>query len=102
MEAGMKCTRVVVVAVVAAVTLGACSSDKNSATTSSTKGKGRGVTGSLTVITNAGLENVVTRLVKAYTRNNPGAKVKIDTKATRTIKTSVKNHRSEIVVSSEP
>ena len=74
----MNCKRVVVVAVVAALALGACSSDKK---TGSSTTAGAAAAGSLTVYTSGVYQDIIDRLVKAYTATHKTAKITVDTKA---------------------
>jgi ABC-type molybdate transport system substrate-binding protein len=78
----MKCKRVVVVAAVAALALGACSSAKKTGS-STTDGKGSG-TGTFTVYTSGVYKDIIDRLAKAYTKTHKA--VKIDVKTTITPK----------------
>lgn len=99
MEEAMKCNRIVVVAVVAALALGACSSDKKGASSPNSQN----ASGTVTVYTTEGLKNIVDRLVKAYTTIHSSAKVVVDTKSTAAaLKASVAKGTPQILLFVNP
>jgi ABC-type molybdate transport system substrate-binding protein len=96
MEAGMKCRRIVVVAVLAAVTLGACSSDNK---TGSSPSGPNGGGGTVTVYTSGVLKDIIDRLVSAYTKYHKAAKITIVTKASpKQLKATVTASRPSILI----
>jgi ABC-type molybdate transport system substrate-binding protein len=91
----MKFSRFVVVAVVAALALGACSSDKKAGTT----GSNGSATGSVTLYVPASLKVIAERLVKVYTTKHKGAKVTVNTNATpASLKTVVTKGGSAVLL----
>ena len=95
----MKCSRVVVVAVVAALALGACSSEKKGGSSPN----GQNASGTVTVYTTEGLKDIVDRLVKAYTTIHSSAKVVVTTKSTpAALKASVAKGTPQILLFVNP
>jgi hypothetical protein len=97
----MKCSRVVVVAVVAALALGACSSGKKGGSTPS--GKKGNVSGTITVFTSGVFKDIIDRLVKGYTKNHTAAKINVVTKATQaTLKATITGKKPSIILLVNP
>jgi hypothetical protein len=84
----MKFSRFAVVAVVAALALGACGSDKKATATGSNGNGSAG--GSVTLYVPASLKSIADRLVKVYTTKHKSANVTVNTTATpETLKATV-------------
>lgn len=97
----MKCSRVVVVAVVAALALGACSSDKKGG--SAPNGQNGKVSGTITIYTSGVFKDIIDRLVKGYTKYHAAVKVNVVTKATQaTLKSTITGKKPAVILLVNP